>query len=196
MGFPLRVNNMAIFSVPWASQAVNSIKLFRNLSQRGYGRLLELLAMQLWGDSCVTLAERSIEQSFWCVNGTATQKESGESDARASEGVLWTVWRFLDAWPGTGGTPLHFGPPDRRRIYNLQMAWKVGRAGAGAKPYFAGIWLKSGVRDLSTTLIERKSRMPQMQDVKGEAVVCYREPLTTQQMGYHRLSRRVNKIEK
>jgi hypothetical protein len=34
--------------------------------------------------------------------------------------------------------------------------------------------------------------MPQMQGVKGEAVVIYREPLTTQQMRYHRLSRRVN----
>ena len=31
-----------------------------------------------------------------------------------------------------------------------------------------------------------------MQDVKGEAVIIYAEPLTTQQMRYHRLSRRVN----
>ena len=31
-----------------------------------------------------------------------------------------------------------------------------------------------------------------MQGVKGEAVVIYAEPLTTQQMQYHRLSRRVN----
>jgi hypothetical protein len=31
-----------------------------------------------------------------------------------------------------------------------------------------------------------------MQGVKGEAVVIYAEPLTTQQMRYHRLSRRVN----
>ena len=30
-----------------------------------------------------------------------------------------------------------------------------------------------------------------MQGVKGEAVVNYAEPLTTQQMRYHRLSRRV-----
>ncbi len=35
-----------------------------------------------------------------------------------------------------------------------------------------------------------------MQDGKGEAVVNYREPFQTQQMGYHRLSQRVNKIEK
>ena len=34
--------------------------------------------------------------------------------------------------------------------------------------------------------------MPQMQDVKGLAVVVYAESLTTQQMRYHRLSRRVN----
>ena len=33
-----------------------------------------------------------------------------------------------------------------------------------------------------------------MQDGKGEAVVIYREPLTTQQMRYHRLSRRVNNM--
>jgi hypothetical protein len=30
------------------------------------------------------------------------------------------------------------------------------------------------------TLIERKSRMPQIQGVKGEAIVSYAEPLTTQ----------------
>jgi hypothetical protein len=35
-----------------------------------------------------------------------------------------------------------------------------------------------------------------MQGGKGEAVVNYREPFPTQQMGYHRLSQRVNKIEK
>ncbi len=34
--------------------------------------------------------------------------------------------------------------------------------------------------------------MLQMQGVKGEAVVIYAKPLTTQQMGYHRLSRKVN----
>ncbi len=35
-----------------------------------------------------------------------------------------------------------------------------------------------------------------MQDGKGEAVANYREPFPTQQMGYPRLSQRVNKIEK
>jgi len=35
-----------------------------------------------------------------------------------------------------------------------------------------------------------------MQGRKGEAVVNYREPFLTQKMGYHRLSLRVNKIEK
>jgi len=38
--------------------------------------------------------------------------------------------------------------------------------------------------------------MPQMQGGKVEAVVIYREPFPTQQMGYHRLSQRENKIEK
>jgi hypothetical protein len=37
----------------------------------------------------------------------------------------------------------------------------------------------------------QKSRMLEMQGVKGDAVVSYCEPLTTQQMRYHRLSRRV-----
>jgi hypothetical protein len=33
-----------------------------------------------------------------------------------------------------------------------------------------------------------------MQGVKGEAVVVYADPLTTPQMRYHRLSRRVNNM--
>jgi hypothetical protein len=45
------------------------------------------------------------------------------------------------------------------------------------------------------TLTERKPRMPQIQGVEGEAVVIYCEPLTTQEMGYHRLSQRVNKMK-
>jgi hypothetical protein len=44
------------------------------------------------------------------------------------------------------------------------------------------------------TLTLQKSRMPQIEDVKGEAVVLYREPLTTQEMRYHRLSPRVNNM--
>jgi len=36
--------------------------------------------------------------------------------------------------------------------------------------------------------------MPQIQGVKGEAVVIYREPLTTQEMRHHRLSQRVNNM--
>ena len=45
--------------------------------------------------------------------------------------------------------------------------------------------------------MDRKSRVVQLQDVQGggEAVVVYREPMATQQMGCHRLSHRVNKIE-
>ncbi len=45
------------------------------------------------------------------------------------------------------------------------------------------------------TLIDRKSRMSQIQGVKGEAVVSYCESLTTKEMEYHRLSRRVNKMK-
>jgi hypothetical protein len=44
------------------------------------------------------------------------------------------------------------------------------------------------------TLTLQKSRMPQAQGVEGEAVVCYAEPLTTQEMRYHRLSQRVNNM--
>ena len=40
----------------------------------------------------------------------------------------------------------------------------------------------------------QKSRVLQIQGVKGEAVVIYAEPFTTQQMRYHRLSRRVNNM--
>ena len=46
------------------------------------------------------------------------------------------------------------------------------------------------------TSIERKSRMPQIRGIKGKAVVVYCEPLITKEMGYHRLSRRVNKMMK
>ncbi|MEE8553029.1 MAG: hypothetical protein V3S72_06985 [Desulfobacterales bacterium] len=41
------------------------------------------------------------------------------------------------------------------------------------------------------TQIERKLRMPQIQGIKGEAVVVYCKPLITQEMGYPRLSRPV-----
>jgi hypothetical protein len=34
--------------------------------------------------------------------------------------------------------------------------------------------------------------MPGVQGVKGQAVVVYADPLTTEQVRYHRLSRRVN----
>jgi hypothetical protein len=36
--------------------------------------------------------------------------------------------------------------------------------------------------------------MPQIQDGEGEAIVRYCEPSPTQEMGYHRLSRRVNNM--
>ncbi len=36
--------------------------------------------------------------------------------------------------------------------------------------------------------------MPQIQGIKGEAVVVYCKSLITQEMGYHRLFRRVNKM--
>jgi hypothetical protein len=44
------------------------------------------------------------------------------------------------------------------------------------------------------TLIERKFRMLQIQDIKDEAVVVYCESLITKEMGYHKLSRRANKM--
>jgi hypothetical protein len=37
--------------------------------------------------------------------------------------------------------------------------------------------------------------MRQIRGVKGEAVVNYCESLTTKEMAYHRLSRRVNKMK-
>jgi hypothetical protein len=46
----------------------------------------------------------------------------------------------------------------------------------------------------ASTLTLQKSRTPQVQGVEGEAVVCYAEPLTTQDMRYHRLSQRVNNM--
>ena len=36
---------------------------------------------------------------------------------------------------------------------------------------------------------------PRSKATEGEAVVVYREPSATKEMGYHRLSRRVNKID-
>jgi hypothetical protein len=36
--------------------------------------------------------------------------------------------------------------------------------------------------------------MPQLQGIKDEAVVVYWESLITKEMGYHQLSRRVNKM--
>ena len=44
------------------------------------------------------------------------------------------------------------------------------------------------------TLTLQESRVPQICGVKGEAVVLYREPLTTKEMWYPRLSHRVNNM--
>jgi hypothetical protein len=46
------------------------------------------------------------------------------------------------------------------------------------------------------TLIERKSSVPQIRCVKGEAVVTYCKLLTTKEMGRTRLSQRVYKKER
>jgi hypothetical protein len=43
---------------------------------------------------------------------------------------------------------------------------------------------KSIARITQFTLTLQKSRMPQVQGGEGEAVVCYREPLTTPELGY------------
>jgi len=58
---------------------------------------------------------------------------------------------------------------------------------------------------LISNLIERKSRCLRSPDngiflilrnaTEGEAVVVYREPSARKEMGYYRLSRRVNKID-
>ena len=50
------------------------------------------------------------------------------------------------------------------------------------------------VIDLASTLTLQKSRVLQIQGVKGAAVVIYRKPLTTQEMRCHRLSRKVNNM--
>ncbi len=42
------------------------------------------------------------------------------------------------------------------------------------------------------TLTLQKSKIPQIQGAKGDAIVSYCEPLGTQEMLYHRLSRGVN----
>ncbi len=47
---------------------------------------------------------------------------------------------------------------------------------------------KLGIERKNRTLNDRKSRIPQIQGIKGEAVVVYCEPLITPEMGYHRLS--------
>jgi len=56
--------------------------------------------------------------------------------------------------------------------------------------------LKRAAYHKTITLIEQKLRRLQIRGVKGEAVDFYCKPLTTKEMGYHRLSRRVNKMEK
>ncbi len=50
------------------------------------------------------------------------------------------------------------------------------------------------LRQGAATLIERKSRVPQIRGIKGDAVVVYCEPLITKKMGCYRLSQRVNKM--
>jgi hypothetical protein len=43
--------------------------------------------------------------------------------------------------------------------------------------------------------LSESRRCPRSKTTEGEAVFVYREPLATKEMGYHRLSRRVNKID-
>ena len=52
--------------------------------------------------------------------------------------------------------------------------------------------LSPKMRSSPFTLTLQKSRVLQIQGVKGAAVVIYRKPLTTLEMRCHRLSRRVN----
>ena len=75
------------------------------------------------------------------------------------------------------------------------IAYFVRSYGLEASPYtmIIGLWHLNiiGIRDFTLSL--QKSRMLQIQGVKGEAVVIYREPLRTKEMRYPRLSRRVKK---
>jgi hypothetical protein len=52
--------------------------------------------------------------------------------------------------------------------------------------------LMASRRSIYISLTLQKLRMLQIQDVKGEAVVHYCEPLTTKEMRHHRLPQRVN----
>ena len=78
--------------------------------------------------------------------------------------------------------------------------WKIllwsfaKRVWYSVKNYPIIIEVKNVSSRLFNTLIERKSRMPQVQGIKSEAVVVYCELLITKEMGYYRLSRRVNKL--
>jgi hypothetical protein len=58
----------------------------------------------------------------------------------------------------------------------------------------SGLKRSSPLRPDALTPTLQKSRMPQILGVEGEAVVLYREPSTTKEMRYPRLSRRVNKM--
>jgi hypothetical protein len=52
----------------------------------------------------------------------------------------------------------------------------------------------NGIRELNETLMLQKSRVLQIQGVKGAAVLAYRKPLTTQEMRCRRLSLWVNNM--
>jgi len=58
---------------------------------------------------------------------------------------------------------------------------------------------KSGNPNLNVAKVEAcppLAWMPQIRGVKGEAVAIYCKPLTTKEMGYHRLSHGVNNTVK
>ena len=78
----------------------------------------------------------------------------------------------------------------------LSKALKVKVLNEDGQRRFAGLLLViCDLAELLWTFIERKSRMPQIRGDKGEAVVSYAESLATLEMGYHRLSQRVNKMK-
>ena len=62
--------------------------------------------------------------------------------------------------------------------------------------YWANLSYPFFIQTDDRTLNERKSRMHQIRGIKGEAVVIYCEPLITQEMRCHRLSRRVKNMTK
>ncbi|MBW1732681.1 MAG: hypothetical protein JRJ75_17735 [Deltaproteobacteria bacterium] len=77
-------------------------------------------------------------------------------------------------------------------IVLLWLGAAVAANSQGFCPMVSSYFLTVPIVVFISTLTLQKSRMLQVQGVKGEAVVSYAESLTTQEMRCPRLSRRVN----